>query len=144
MFAHSWLTRIHLSKISSNLVPTTSCCTNLLLGADPDVFAYWHSSQATVRGYNLSNYKSGVADDALVSARSRSEPALRADRKNAWFFRQWLADAPAVALYRRHLHDVTTDSTTSVKSSDTVVDALGRFNQIDQWTVRLEDQFKTP
>jgi peptide/nickel transport system substrate-binding protein len=115
----------------------------LALGADPDVFAYWHSSQATVKGYNLSNYKSGVADDALVSARSRSETALRA-AKYAAFFRQWLSDAPAVALYRPHLHYVTTDSTTSVKSSDTVVDALGRYNMLDQWTVRLEDQFKTP
>ncbi len=115
----------------------------LALGADPDVFAYWHSSQATVKGYNLSNYKSGVADDALVSARSRSETALRA-AKYAAFFRQWLNDAPAVALYRPHLHYVTTDSTTSVKSSDTVVDALGRYNMLDQWTVRLEDQFKTP
>ncbi len=115
----------------------------LALGADPDVFAYWHSSQATVRGYNLSNYKSGVSDDALVSARSRSEVALRA-AKYASFFRQWLADAPAVALYRPHLHYVTTDSTTSVKSSETVVDTLGRYHTLDQWTVRLEDQFKTP
>ena len=33
---------------------------NLSVGADPDVYAYWHSSQAVARGLNLSNYKDGI------------------------------------------------------------------------------------
>lgn len=115
----------------------------LALGADPDVFAYWHSSQATVRGFNLSNYKSGVADDALLSARSRSEPELRA-AKYRGFFKQWLEDAPAVALYRPHLSYVATDNTSGVDLTKPVIDTLNRYHTLDQWTVLQEEQFKTP
>jgi peptide/nickel transport system substrate-binding protein len=115
----------------------------LALGADPDVFAYWHSSQATVRGYNLSNYKSGVADDALLSARGRSETDLRS-AKYRGFFKQWLEDAPAVALYQPHLRYVTTDNTNAVNRDSAVIDTLGRYHTLDQWTVQQGDQFNTP
>lgn len=115
----------------------------LALGADPDVFAYWHSTQASVRGFNLSNYKSGVADDALLSARSRSEADLRA-AKYRGFFEQWLEDAPAVALYRPHLRYVTTDNTRAVISGKSVIDTLGRYHTLGQWTVLQDEQFKTP
>lgn len=115
----------------------------LALGADPDVFAYWHSSQASVRGYNLSNYKSGVADDALLSARGRSETDLRATKYRG-FVKQWLSDAPAVALYQPHLRYVTTDATRAVGTGGAVIDTLGRYHTIDNWTAREEEQFKTP
>lgn len=45
----------------------------LIIGADPDVYAYWHSSQAGMSGYNLSNYSNPIADATLSSARSRTE-----------------------------------------------------------------------
>lgn len=115
----------------------------LALGADPDVFAYWHSTQASVRGFNLSNYKSGVADDALLSARSRSEADLRA-AKYRGFFEQWLEDAPAVALYRPHLRYVTTDNTRGVVAGKSVIDTLGRYHTLGHWTVQQDEQFKTP
>ncbi|MEO5499403.1 MAG: peptide ABC transporter substrate-binding protein [Candidatus Saccharimonadales bacterium] len=115
----------------------------LALGADPDVFAYWHSSQASVRGFNLSNYKSAVADDALLSARGRSEMDLRS-AKYRGFFEQWLRDAPAVALYRPHLRYIATDSSVSVDRDQPVIDTLNRFNNLDDWTVQQGTQFKTP
>ena len=115
----------------------------LALGADPDIFAYWHSSQATVRGFNLSNYRSGISDDALVSARSRGESELR-NAKYRGFFKQWLDDAPAVALYRPHLRYVTTDNTRSVISERSVIDTQGRYHTLDQWTVLQDQQFSTP
>ena len=40
---------------------------------DPDVFAYWHSSQADIRAasrLNFSEYKSATADKALESGRT--------------------------------------------------------------------------
>jgi peptide/nickel transport system substrate-binding protein len=115
----------------------------LALGADPDVFAYWHSSQASVRGFNLSNYKSGVIDDALLSARGRSEVGLRT-AKYRGFFEQWLEDAPAVALYRPHLRYVTTDNTASIKRTNPVVDTLNRYHTVDSWTVSTGQRFTTP
>ena len=115
----------------------------LALGADPDVFAYWHSSQASVRGFNLSNYQSAITDDALLSARGRSESNLRA-AKYRGFFEQWLEDAPAVALYRPHMRYVTTDNTSSVVGTGPVIDTLGRYHTLDQWTTLKDQQFKTP
>lgn len=142
--------------VKTQIVPTNTFEQNILtsraydvllyelaLGADPDVFAYWHSTQASVRGFNLSNYKSDVADDALLSARGRSEPELRA-AKYRGFFEQWLEDAPAVALYRPHMRYVTTDSTKSVDGTGSVVDTLGRYHTLDQWTTLKDQQFTTP
>lgn len=115
----------------------------LALGADPDVFAYWHSTQASVRGFNLSNYKSDIADDALLSARNRSETDLRAVKYQG-FFEQWLQDAPAVALYRPHLRYVTTDDTRALLSNKPVIDTVGRYNTLDRWTVLRDERFITP
>ena len=115
----------------------------LALGADPDVFAYWHSSQASVRGFNLSNYRSDVADDALMSARGKSDQKLR-DAKYGGFFDQWLSDVPAIALYRPHLSYVMTDSTNSVGGRSDVIDALGRYHTIDDWTVLRDERNRTP
>ena len=52
----------------------------LSLGGDPDVYAYWHSSQATNNGLNFSNYNNAIADDALESGRSKISAKQRADR----------------------------------------------------------------
>src|SRR5690606_18610520 len=46
----------------------------LLIGADPDVYAYWHSSQIGSTGYNFSNFSNSTADADLVSARSVLAP----------------------------------------------------------------------
>jgi peptide/nickel transport system substrate-binding protein len=142
--------------VRTQVVPTNTFEQNILtrraydvllyeiaLGADPDIFAYWHSTQASVRGFNLSNYKSGVADDALVSARGRSQVDLRTARYRT-FIKTWLEDAPAVALYRPHLSYVTTDNTDAVDAANPVIDTLGRYHTIDQWTVTTDRLFKTP
>lgn len=115
----------------------------IALGVDPDVFAYWHSSQASVFGLNLSDYRSGVADDALLSARSRSEPELR-QAKYLGFVSQWHEDAPAVALFQPHLRYVSTDNTHAIDPSSPVVDTLNRYHRLSQWTVSIDNQFKTP
>ena len=49
----------------------------ITIGTDPDVFPYWHSSQALSERFNLSEYKSAIADEALGSARSRQDQSLR-------------------------------------------------------------------
>ena len=115
----------------------------LALGADSDIFAYWHSSQASVRGFNLSNYKSGIADDALISARARVETDLRTAKYRA-FVSQWISDAPAVALYQPRLHYVTTDDTSAMNPDQNVIDSINRYHDIANWTVLKADQFKTP
>ena len=52
----------------------------LVIGGDPDVFAYWHS-----RGLlNFTGYGNQASDDALSSARTNSNSALRAVKNTAF------------------------------------------------------------
>jgi peptide/nickel transport system substrate-binding protein len=72
------------------------------IGVDPDVYAYWDSSQAAItsQGHlNLSEYKSSVADEAVEGGRTRSDTAIRAVKYKA-FLTQWMKDLPAMPLYQ--------------------------------------------
>ncbi|MDZ7744754.1 MAG: peptide ABC transporter substrate-binding protein [Candidatus Saccharibacteria bacterium] len=72
------------------------------IGVDPDVFAYWHSSQADPRSdtrLNLSEYSSEVADVALEGGRTRIDETLR-NAKYEPFLEAWRRDAPALMLYQ--------------------------------------------
>lgn len=113
------------------------------LGADPDVYAYWHSSQARPNARNLANYKSGLSDDALSSARARSETQLR-DAKYRTFFSQWLQDAPAIALYQPKLHYVSSEDSRTISPATSIPDAVGRYRAVEYWTVNKTTAFTTP
>lgn len=115
----------------------------LELGADPDVYAYWHSSQARPNARNLANYKSGIVDDALSSARARSEIQLR-DAKYRAFVDQWLKDAPAIALYQPTLHYVASENTRTIPDNTSIPDAIGRYRAVEYWTVNQTSAFTTP
>jgi peptide/nickel transport system substrate-binding protein len=115
----------------------------LRIGADPDVFAYWHSSQATPTGLNLANYKSGLADDALSSARSRLEPALR-EAKYRTFVQQWLEDVPAIALFRPTMHYVMSANTAALANDSPIVDLYDRYHSVQYWTVENTLTYTTP
>lgn len=114
----------------------------LTVGGDPDVYAYWHSSQAS-GGFNLSNYKSPIADEALLSARSRVEPALRS-AKYLTFSRQWLNDVPAIGLYQATMQYAHTTAVHTVPTDTTLVSAADRYNNVLYWSVGERAVFKTP
>lgn len=72
------------------------------IGTDPDVFAFWHSSQAEVvadNRLNFSDYQSSQADEALESGRTRSDDELRSVKYQP-FLEAWRRDAPALMLYQ--------------------------------------------
>lgn len=115
----------------------------LAIGADPDVYAYWHSSQATQQGRNLSNYASGLADDALVSARSRLENDLRG-AKYASFAKVWLDDAPAIGLYQSNFTYVNTKKAQTLRPGSVITSSAARYADVTDWTVERETVYKTP
>ncbi len=108
----------------------------IVIGRDPDVFAYWQSSQATERGFNLSNYKSAKVDEALDSARSRLDPALRAAKYHT-FAQQWLGDIPAVGLYRPTLTYVQNKNFVTFDVHP-LVDPTDRYFNVRYWAVGTE------
>lgn len=115
----------------------------LTVGGDPDVYAYWHSSQATSRGLNLANYRSGKADDALDSARARSEPDLRS-AKYKTFVDQWVADVPAIALYQPTMIYVQKDSVTSFDNRFQFTDPVDRYSSVQYWASTRQLMSNTP
>lgn len=70
-----------------------------VLGADPDPYPFWHSSQAAEGGFNLSGYKNRDVDTLLEAARAAQKPEDRA-KKYTEFQKSVVADAPAIFLYR--------------------------------------------
>jgi ABC-type transport system substrate-binding protein len=115
----------------------------LVIGVDPDVYAYWHSSQASRTGYNFANYRSSAADDALSSARSRTEPALRNEKYKA-FATQWLKDAPAIGLYQSVMQYVYRPSVQPVIHVGGVPSEIDRYSDVLYWSAAQEPVYKTP
>ncbi len=114
----------------------------LTIGGDPDVYAYWHGSQAT-NGFNFSNYKSSISDEALSSARTRVEPDLR-NAKYLTFARQWLEDVPAIGLYQSTAQYIHTDNVRASIDSSTLNSTADRYHNVKYWTVGTTTVFKTP
>jgi peptide/nickel transport system substrate-binding protein len=114
----------------------------LAIGADPDVYAYWHSSQLN-NGLNFSNYSNSIADDALLSARTRTETDLR-NAKYVTFARQWMNDAPAIGLYQATAQYIHTASVHSLEPGTVLVFGADRYTRVLDWSVGSRAVFKTP
>lgn len=111
----------------------------LSIGADPDVFAYWHS-----RGLlNFANYSNATSDDALASARVRSEKDLR-NVKYVAFAKQWLADVPAIGLYQSNISYVHSKMTRTIGQDQRLISPSDRYSNIRFWTAEQRQVYKTP
>lgn len=111
------------------------------IGVDPDVFAYWHSSQASTGSLgrtNLSEYKSASADSALEAGRIRSDPAQRA-LKYQPFLASWQADNPAVALYQPTYLYISNGKVFGFERTAMNLGA-DRFYNAHNWMIREEKQ----
>lgn len=106
------------------------------LGTDPDVFAYWHSSQADPRSpnrLNFSEYKSPVVDKALEAGRTRSDAAIRAVKYRP-FLEAWRNDAPALALYQPRFLYITRGTLFNFNPK-VMNSATDRYSNVSNWMV---------
>jgi len=106
------------------------------IGADPDVFVYWDSSQNDPRTaqLNFSHFSSKVADASLEGARTRSDPALRTVKYKP-FLQAWQQDSPALGLYQPHYNYVT-HGTLYGLAAHTINSDIDRYNNVQNWMVR--------
>jgi len=105
------------------------------VGADPDVYAFWDSSQAKDPGLNLSGYSSSAADKALETGRTISDPTLRAAKYRA-FVQAFVADTPAVMLYTpTYIYGV--DASVHGINLRRLIYPSDRFNDVEKWSVRV-------
>lgn len=107
------------------------------IGADPDIFAYWHSTQADLRSptrLNFSEYRSPIADRALEGGRTRAEPTLRTVKYKP-FLEAWRNDVPAIGLYQPRflylVHGRVHGFDTKVMNSTS-----DRYSNVENWMMR--------
>lgn len=116
---------------------------SISIGNDPDVFAFWHSSQADVRSnnrLNFSEYNSAAADQALEGGRTRTESELRAVKYQP-FLKAWREDAPALALYQPHYLYVVRGRLQGLETS-AMNSPLDRYANVHNWTIRSEKVYR--
>ena len=111
------------------------------IGVDPDVFAFWDSSQASVtsQGHlDLSEYKSTAADQAIEAGRTRSDPTIRAIKYKS-FLSAWSQDAPALALYQPNFLYISRGPVFNYEHS-ALNSSVDRFDNVADWEIRQQKQ----
>ncbi len=113
------------------------------LGADPDLFAYYHSSQATSTGLNLSNYNNTIASDLILAARGTMDAEVRNAKYEA-FLKLWVDDAPALGIYQVNMSYYVNKNVRSFSEDDRLVTPVDRFNDISYWSTEKIIKNRTP
>ncbi len=113
------------------------------LGADPDIYAFWHSSQSGRKGLNFSNYSDVVADDLLLNSRtaqSSNEKKLQITK----FTQRWLANAVAIGLGQTKTSYVFRKSVQAYSANNTFVTEVNRYADVIYWSASKSTLYKTP
>ena len=113
------------------------------LGAEPDLMPYFHSSQASSTGLNLSNYKNPLVNDLLLGARGTMDEALR-KKKYQTFLEYWVEDAPAIGIYQPNLTYFYNRNARTFRDDARLETALDRFVDVTNWAVNKTTKNKTP
>lgn len=104
-----------------------------IIGADPDLYPFWHSSQIQSPGLNLSEFSNESADTLLEEGRHLADPGERAKRYTK--FQDIISDeVPAIFLYSPTYHYVVdrrikgvSDGTYLVFPADRLLDVTERY-----------------
>jgi peptide/nickel transport system substrate-binding protein len=111
------------------------------IGADPDVYVYWHSSQAkpdAKPGFNFSVYESAVADRSLEDGRSRVNQELRAIKYQP-FLEAWKTDVPAIGFHQPRLSYTVTVPVYNLNEM-TINSASERFRNVQNWQINTQNK----
>jgi peptide/nickel transport system substrate-binding protein len=111
------------------------------IGPDPDVYVYWHSSQAepgAKPGYNLSLYKSKKADNSLEAGRSRSDSAIRASKYQP-FLEAWNNDVPAIG-FHQPVVSYSRNIPVNNMNEKTINIPADRYNNAYSWQINVIKQ----
>jgi len=113
------------------------------MGTDPDLFPYYHSSQASATGLNFSDYRNGIVDDLLLSARTTFDASLR-QAKYESFLDHWVDDAPAIGLYQVNLTYYFNHLARTFSENSKIPSSIDRFSDILYWATEKDARHRTP
>lgn len=113
------------------------------LGAEPDLLPYYHSSQASTSGLNLSNYRSSLVDDLLIGARETLDTTLRV-KKYESILEYWVADVPAIGIYQANMTYIYNKNVRIYGNDVRLVTPIDRFSDITNFAAVKSTRYKTP
>jgi peptide/nickel transport system substrate-binding protein len=113
------------------------------LGVSADPFVYYSSTQASESGWNFSNYKNGLADDALLSAHTTTDRKLRKTKYES-FLKYWKNDVPAIGIYRSTLNYYFARNRRIYEEDIRLTDKLDRFVGVRYWASEQKAVNMTP
>lgn len=111
-----------------------------LYGIDPDPYAFWHSSQSTYPGLNLSAFSNRNADGFIETGRTTTS---RDDRATAYKSLQDIVTetVPAIFLYQPSYTYAISKKIRGVDVPQIVIPA-DRFAQVNEWHIKTKKTLK--
>lgn len=104
------------------------------VGGDPDLYAFWHSSQIGSKGLNLSNYNNSAVDKLLVDARNTTKIADRVAGYKK--FQEIITDnLPAIFLYSPTYTYVQSQELNGFSGTMTI-EPGDRFASVNKWYLK--------
>jgi peptide/nickel transport system substrate-binding protein len=125
------------NKIQREVIRTRAYDALLLgevLGADPDPFSFWHSSQVDPPGLNLSGYANRQIDSLIEEARQTNDQAKRVELYQK-FQSLLVKDYPAIFLYSP-LYTYALQEQIKGFSANSLIIPADRFNNLADWYIK--------
>ncbi len=111
-----------------------------ILGVIPDPFSFWHSSQRSYPGLNLSNYQNKNLDKILEEMKTSADPeSMNIRLKNAQ--KILIEDSPAIFLCNPYYVYFSPDKIKGI-SPGLIADPSERFSNIQNWHISTKRVFK--
>jgi len=110
-----------------------------VVGADPDSYAFWHSSQSNEKGLNIANYRNEEVDKLLIEGRSTLDINLRIEKYKK--FQEIITqEIPAIFIYSP---TYTYVQSKKIKGFDikNILIPQDRFSNIDEWYIKTGKKF---
>jgi len=110
-----------------------------IIGYDPDLFPFWHSTQKSAPGVNLTGYVNRKTDQLLEEARVTIDNQIRSDKYKE-FQNLLIEDLPAIFLYTP---DYTYPLTKKIKgiSDHRLATPADRYINIENWYLKTKRKF---
>jgi len=104
------------------------------VGGDPDVYAFWHSSQIGAKGLNLAAYNNPEVDKLLIEARETNDINQRIEKYKK--FQEILTnDIPAIFLYSPTYTYIQSKKVKGFSGS-VIIEPADRFSSIASWYLK--------
>lgn len=108
----------------------------MVTGANPDLYAFWHSSQRNDPGLNIALYTNAKADKFLEGMRQASDPAVVSSQYQQ-FLTEIHTDSPAVFLWSPNFIYAIPEKVQGVELSQ-ITNPSDRFLDIENWYISTD------